>query len=89
LSYSKTAAQALVAIDREQLDAISEEVVATSTRGKELVRRVTMLGAPGTSLADYELVTITQQILADELLEKRGLTITFKDSSCADALRKH
>ena len=79
---------ALGAATDEQLDAIAEEVAPASVRGKYKFKSLTMFGSPGAALVDYEFVTITHPILADETPWKRGLTITFKDKSCADVSGK-
>ena len=78
----------LCVVKTEQLDAIAEEVVPTSMRGQDRGRVVTMSGALGADSSSYDLVTITQPFVRDGSPERRGLTITFNDSSCLGVIRK-
>ena len=72
------------AATKEELDAIAEEVVPLSMRGKELHRSFHRFGALGTSLTVYEMVTITQQSVSDGSPEKYRMTMTFNDECCAE-----
>ena len=67
------------AITRQQIDAILNEVVPPSLRGKELGGMATAAGAIMMFSTDYEHVTISE---IKNAAIGTGITVTFKDPAC-------
>ncbi|MGI9072823.1 MAG: hypothetical protein ACR2JB_16275 [Bryobacteraceae bacterium] len=55
------------------------ELIPSARRGKELMRSVTVMGAPGISVVAYENVTITEMLQGQS---RTGVTVTFPNESC-------
>jgi hypothetical protein len=67
------------AVTKEKVDAVLEEVVPPSIRGKELGRGIEAFGVPMLSFTEYEHVTISEMKNGDI---GTGITVTFKDAAC-------
>jgi hypothetical protein len=67
------------AVTKEKIDAVLNEVVPPSIRGKELNRVVMTAGVPTYSVTEYEHVSIGE-LQVDST--GQGITVTFKDASC-------
>ena len=67
------------AVTKEKIEAILEEVLPPSIRGKELGRMMEAFGVPMISIIEYEHLSISEVKNGGT---GNGITVTFKDAAC-------